>query len=118
MAWKRDDLKNVMTHARVIAREHGLIVKVAPTPHAGPGRLVVSIPKKIGSAPIRNRCRRRLRELFRTIFMPRYPSYDMVIIVRASCATKPYAELGDFFANLIVPTKPIPVTPVDQQNRP
>jgi len=58
----------------------------------GHPRLGISISRRVGTAPVRNRIKRLLREAFRLHphGLPR--GYDLVIVVRAH----PPMELGDY----------------------
>jgi ribonuclease P protein component len=68
---------------------------------AGP-RLGVTASRRTGNAVVRARCRRRLRELFRTD-----PSgfagwdVDVVINARRSCADAPWGELARDYARCV-----------------
>lgn len=65
-------------------------ILVSPTPpERGPsGRVVVIAGKKIGSAVVRNRARRVLRESVRRIGGP-WPGYDVAVIARTRTASEP-----------------------------
>jgi ribonuclease P protein component len=52
-----------------------------PTDHAHP-RLGLSVPKRVGTAPRRNRIKRLLREAFRLMQHDFPRPYDLVIVVR------------------------------------
>ena len=49
------------------------------------------IPKRVGKAVVRNRVRRRLREILRTLNLTE--GYDVVISVRPEAATATFATL-------------------------
>lgn len=88
------------TYAR--GRRHvGRLLVIFVRPAAGPAaRLGVTITKKTGSAVVRNRLRRRLRELFR-----RGPALaapvDVVVNVRPGAETAAFADLARDFEKLV-----------------
>ncbi len=58
------------------------------------GRLGVTASRKVGGAVVRSRCRRRLRELYRTrVPADRAPSVDLVANARRSVAGAPWSAL-------------------------
>ncbi len=62
-------------------------------------RLGVTVTRKSGSAVVRNRLRRRLRELFRrTAELP--SAVDLVVNVRPGAESAPFAEIAADFARL------------------
>lgn len=63
------------------------------------GRLVIAVPCRVGSAPVRNRCRRRIRELMRTMGLSLLPC-DFIFFVRTSCATVPIEKLREMLEKL------------------
>lgn len=67
---------------------------------ASPGRprLGISVPKRTGNAAVRNRLRRRVRELFRrqrAIFGTPGAGVDLVVNVRPPAAKASFAELSE-----------------------
>ena len=78
-------------------RRHLVVVQVVDrrdsSDHVGEG---FTTTRKIGNAVIRNRARRRLREISRAL-LPRYaqPGHDYVFIARAGTATAPWQRLLD-----------------------
>ena len=59
-----------------------------------PPRLGLTVTKKVGNAPLRNRIRRRLREAVRTdLARDMLPGHDYVVIARAEVATAPFDAL-------------------------
>ena len=59
-----------------------------------PPRLGLTVTKKVGNAPMRNRIRRRLREAVRTdLARDMKPGHDYVIVARGEVATAPFDAL-------------------------
>lgn len=56
-------------------------------------RLGVTVSVKLGKAVVRNRVRRRLREIFRLSQPEMKQGYDIVLVARARAAAAPYPEL-------------------------
>jgi ribonuclease P protein component len=74
----------------------GFVLLVRPRGDADPAmRLGLTVSKKVGNAVVRNRMRRRFRELARAI-LPQtgIPGADHVLIGRAGGIERPFAELG------------------------
>jgi ribonuclease P protein component len=63
----------------------------------GAVRLGITASKKIGSAVVRNRCKRRIRELFRRHRGRIGEGADVVVNVRPGCGEAPWSELEDDF---------------------
>jgi ribonuclease P protein component len=74
----------------------GFVLLVRPRGDADPAmRLGLTVSKKVGNAVVRNRMRRRFREIARAI-LPQagIPGADHVLIGRAGGIERPFAELG------------------------
>jgi len=56
-------------------------------------RLGLTVGTKIGKAVVRNRTRRRLREIYRTNEDKLLPGYDVVVVARSRAITGRYADL-------------------------
>ena len=59
----------------------------------GKTRLGVTVSTKLGKAVVRNRVRRRLRELYRLHKEELLPGYDLIVVARVRAVDMPYAKL-------------------------
>ena len=64
------------------------------------GRVGIVTSKRVGNAVIRNRVRRRLRELFRAMRPRLIPGLWLVIVAKSSTAKASLAVLGEEFSQL------------------
>lgn len=60
-------------------------------------RLGVTVSAKLGHAVVRNRVRRRLREIFRLAQPELKKGYDVVLVARGRAVKAPYRELEQAF---------------------
>jgi len=60
-------------------------------------RLGVTVSTKLGGAVVRNRARRRLRELFRLAQPRMKQGYDVVLVARSRSVGAPYQKLSAAF---------------------
>lgn len=67
----------------------------------GPCRLGITATRKIGSAVVRNRARRRIRELFRRQPATALFTGDVVVNVRRACAEVRWSELEQDFTQCL-----------------
>ena len=63
-------------------------------------RVGLTVGKKLGSAVVRNRVRRRLREIYRLNEMRFAPGWDIVIVARSRCVTAEFDKLTHAFLSL------------------
>ncbi|MBQ9458538.1 MAG: ribonuclease P protein component, partial [Oscillospiraceae bacterium] len=63
-------------------------------------RLGVTVSTKLGKAVVRNRARRRLRELYRLSQGQMKQGFDIVLVARSRAATAPYNELERSYRRL------------------
>jgi ribonuclease P protein component len=61
-------------------------------------------PKRLGSAVVRNRVRRRLREAVRAHHPQLRQGYDVVFVARSTLAQQPYSEVLRCVSNLLEQT--------------
>jgi len=63
-------------------------------------RLGITVSAKIGNAVVRNKIRRRLKEIYRTNEQRFRAGYDIVAVARARASSSEYAELEASFLRL------------------
>ena len=63
-------------------------------------RVGITVGKKLGKAHIRNRVRRRLREIYRINEDRFLPGWDIVIVARSKAVDAEFAKLTKSFLNL------------------
>ena len=69
-----------------------LVVYARPN-RGGKNRLGVTVSTKLGKAVVRNRVRRRLREIYRLSQPEMKQGYDIVLVARTRAVTATYREL-------------------------
>jgi ribonuclease P protein component len=63
-------------------------------------RYGLTVSRRVGQAVVRNRIKRRLREILRQINLP--PGWDLVVIARNPAANADFATLGRSVEDLLV----------------
>ena len=66
----------------------------------GHNRLGLTASTKLGKAVVRNRCRRRLREVYRLSQGRMAQGYDVILVARSRVLTMPFPALLDQFGRL------------------
>jgi ribonuclease P protein component len=97
---RRPEFTAVQEHGRRMAARY-LTILAAPAP-AGVDRLGIIASRRVGGAVVRNRIKRRLREIFRQqrpdeAAAAGRPAFDLVVIARRECAAAPFADLRTEF---------------------
>ena len=63
-------------------------------------RVGVTVSKKLGGAVVRNRVRRRLREVYRLNEAAFAPGWDIVVVARSRCVEAPFDKLTQAYLSL------------------
>lgn len=67
----------------------------------GKNRLGLTVSTKVGCAVVRNRTRRRLREIYRLHKAELAPGEDLILVARVKSAHVPYAQLEKEYLRLL-----------------
>lgn len=79
---------------------NGHLVLYARKNHSQSNRVGITVGKKLGGAVIRNRVRRRLREVYR-LHEDRFSSgWDIVVVARSRCIHADFATLTNAYLSL------------------
>ena len=63
-------------------------------------RVGVTVSKKLGCAVVRNRVRRRLREVYRLNEARFAPGWDIVVVARSRCVRASFSQLTQAYLSL------------------
>ena len=72
---------------------NGMLVLYARPNRLGVNRVGITTGKKLGHAVVRNRARRRLREVYRLNEQAFKPGYDIVVVARNRCVDADFQKL-------------------------
>jgi len=76
------------------------LVLYARKNHSSSNRVGITVSKKLGGAVVRNRVRRRLREVYRLHEEQFAPGWDIVIVARSRCIKADFAALIKAYLSL------------------
>jgi len=79
---------------------NGLLVLYCRPNGSQENRIGLTVSAKLGHAVVRNRVRRRLREIYRLNERKFLPGYDIVVVVRSRAVTAPYGKLESAYLHL------------------
>ena len=84
------------------ASGHGnsYLVLYARTNRTCTNRVGVTVSKKLGGAVVRNRVRRRLREVYRLHEQQFSPGWDIVVVARSRCIRADFGKLTHAYLSL------------------
>ena len=71
----------------------GVLVLYARKNRTGGNRVGITVSKKLGKAHIRNRTRRRIREVYRLNEEKFQPGWDIVVVARTRAVDAPFEKL-------------------------
>ena len=89
----------------------GLLVLYARKNRTDGNRVGVTVSKKLGKAHVRNRTRRRIREVYRLNEEKFQPGWDIVVVARTKAVEAPFGKLTTSYlalakkAGLLKPTQ-------------
>lgn len=66
----------------------------------GINRVGITVSKKLGHAVVRNRTRRRLREIYRLNEAQFLPGWDIVVVARSRAVEAPFSQLTASYLRL------------------
>jgi ribonuclease P protein component len=78
----------------------GYLVLYARRNRTGGNRVGITVSKKLGKAHIRNRTRRRIREVYRLNEESFLPGWDIVVVARSKSVEAPFDKLTKSYLGL------------------
>lgn len=79
---------------------NAFLVLYARKNHTPNNRVGITVSKKLGGAVIRNRVRRRLREVYRLSEARFAPGWDIVVVARSRCIKADFTALTNAYLSL------------------
>ena len=79
---------------------NGFLVLYARPNRSAANRVGVTVGKKLGKAVVRNRIRRRLREIYRLNEHRFKPGWDIVVVARSRCIDADFERLTAAYLSL------------------
>ena len=79
---------------------NSFLVLYARKNHSATNRVGVTVSKKLGCAVVRNRVRRRLREVYRLNETRFAPGWDVVVVARSRCVKADFHQLTHAYLSL------------------
>ena len=79
---------------------NSFLVLYARPNRTGGNRVGITVSKKLGKAVVRNRVRRRLREVYRLNEDRFLPGYDIVVVARSRCIDADFGRLTQAYLSL------------------
>ena len=80
---------------------NSFLVLYARKNRSATNRVGVTVSKKLGCAVVRNRARRRLREVYRLNEARFAPGWDIVVVARSRCISADFQKLTEAYLSLV-----------------
>ena len=90
----KKEITSLLSSARRVCRHSGLDIRICPA-SSDIGRLLVVTPRKSGSAPERNKIRRRLKAIFYEEQLFTLP-YDWIFFIKKEVHQHSYSQLKSY----------------------
>lgn len=90
-ALKLNHIFRRLYHSSSVGCSH-LVLYARPN-HTSGNRVGITVSKKLGHAVVRNRVRRRLREVYRLNEEKFQPGWDIVVVARSRCVGADFGSL-------------------------
>ena len=97
-ALKLNHIFRRLYHSQGLA--NGYLVLYARKNRTEQNRVGVTVSKKLGKAVVRNRVRRRLREVYRLHEEQFSPGWDIVVVARSRCIGADFSKLTNAYLSL------------------
>ena len=78
----------------------GLLVLYARKNRTAENRVGITVSKKLGKAHVRNRTRRRIREVYRLNEVKFRPGWDIVVVARSKAVDAEFSQLTTSYLTL------------------
>ena len=79
---------------------NSIMVLYARKNRTGTNRVGITVSKKLGHAVVRNRVRRRLREVYRLHEAKFQPGWDIVVVARSRCISASFQDIVSAYLTL------------------
>ena len=90
----------VRAYRKGVSKVTPLVVTYVLKNRYGHTRIGITASKKLGHAVVRNRIRRRIREVYRLNESRFQPGWDIVVVARSRCLTVSFAKLSQSYLAL------------------
>ena len=85
---------------RTGGQANGYLVLYARKNRTGSNRVGITVSKKLGKAHVRNRVRRRIREVYRLSEEQFQPGWDIVVVARSKAVDAEFSRLTKSYLSL------------------